>query len=245
MSEIYPILWEEWVVFKRKYWKITSSALISPLLYMIAFGWGLGRGMVINGQPYINFVIPGIIALTTMNTSYSAIAVLLNIHRLYDKTFEQYIISPLPMYKFAVGKVIAGALRGMYAGFIIIGVSYLFGVKLNITFGFILIMFINGITFASLGLFGALVVNSHADMNRFGTYILLPMTFLCGTFFSPDQMPAVIKKIINFLPLTHASQGLRNIAGGGSLNYINVCVILVYFIIIFSLGIWQCYRVSA
>ncbi len=239
------VLWEEWIVFKRKFWQITSSALISPIMYMVAFGWGLGGDMTVNGHPYIFFIIPGVIALTTMNTSYSAVAVLLNIHRLYDKTFEQYLIAPIPIYCFTAGKVIAGALRGMYAGFIIIGVSFLFGAKLHLSFCFLLIMFLNGLAFASLGFFAALVVNSHADMNRFSTYIIMPMTFLCGTFFSPDKLPMIMKNIIYMLPLTHASEALRNIAVGNSFSYINILVIFVYFIVLFGLAVRQCYKVTA
>lgn len=239
------VLWEEWVVFKRKFWKITSSALISPIMYMIAFGWGLGGDMTVNGYPYIYFIIPGVIALTTMNTSYSAVSVLLNIHRLYDKTFEQYLIAPIPIYTFTAGKVLAGALRGMYAGFIIIAISFLFGVKLHISIGFILIMFLNGLAFASLGFFAALVVDSHADMNRFSTYFIMPMTFLCGTFFSPEKLPVFMKNIIYLLPLTHASESLRSIAIGNSFSMVNVGVIFIYFIVLFSLAVRQCYKVTA
>src|SRR6056297_3425690 len=239
------VLWEEWIVFKRKFWKITTSAMMSPLLYMIAFGWGMGKDMTVEGRPYIVFLIPGIIALTTMNTSYSAVAILLNIHRLYDKTFEQYLIAPISIYQLVSGKVISGALRGMYAGFIIIGISRLFGVNIRISIPFILLMLLNALAFASLGFYAALVVNSHADMNRFSTYVIMPMTFLCGTFFSLEMMPQFIKKIIYFLPLTHASQGLRILAIGERFNWINFMVLFIYLVILFLLSLRQCYKVTA
>ncbi|WP_091543813.1 ABC transporter permease [Alkaliphilus peptidifermentans] len=243
--EFEAILWEEWIVFKRKFWNITASAMISPLLYMVAFGWGLGKDMYINGHPYINFIVPGIVAMATMNTSYSAVAVLLNIHRLYDKTFEQYLIAPLPIYKYVLGKVLAGSFRGMYAGFIILTIAFLAGVKIKVTFIFVFIMFLNGLAFASLGFYAALVVDSHADMNRFSTYVLLPMTFLCGTFFSLENMPPTIQKVIYLLPLTHASRGLRSIALETPFNWVNILVLSVFFTLLFSLAIRQCYKVTA
>ena len=67
---IVTVLWEKWVEFKYEWFKITTSALISPLLYMIALGWGLGAATTVTDRPYIDFLVPGIIALTTMNTSF-------------------------------------------------------------------------------------------------------------------------------------------------------------------------------
>lgn len=240
-----PVLWEEWVFFKRRFGQITSSALIGPVLYMIAFGWGMGRGVQVAGQSYMAFIIPGIIALTTMNSSYNAIAVQLNIHRLYDKSFQEYIIAPVSIFGITLGKILAGALRGMYGGALILLVSLLFGNMIRISFWFVVMMFLNSLVFSALGFFAALVVQSHADMNRFGTFLLTPMTFLCGTFFSPDSMPAIVKHVIYILPLTHSSQGLRAISAGGNVSLVNVLVLVFYFIALFALGLRQCYRVEA
>ena len=75
---IVTVLWEKWVEFKYEWFKITTSALISPLLYMIALGWGLGATTTVTDRPYFDLLVPGIIALTTMNTSFSAGGLSLN-----------------------------------------------------------------------------------------------------------------------------------------------------------------------
>ncbi|MBA1334338.1 MAG: Efflux ABC transporter, permease protein [Firmicutes bacterium] len=243
--ELLPVLWNEWVFFKRRFWQITSAALIGPVLYMIAFGWGMGRGVQVEGQPYMAFLIPGIIALTTMNSSYNAVAVQLNIHRLYDRSFQEYIIAPVRVISITAGKILAGALRGMYAGTVILLISLLFGSMVRVNVWFILIMFLNSLVFSALGFYAALVVQSHTDMNRFGTFILTPMVFLCGTFFSPDSIPGAIRYIIYILPLTHTSQGLRGISTGGGVNWIHIVVPAIYFLGLFLLGLRQCCRVEA
>ena len=94
---IVTVLWEKWVEFKFEWIKITTAALISPLLYMIALGWGLGATSSVTDRPYIDFLVPGIIALTTMNTSLSAVAQPLNVQRIFERSFDQLIISPTPM----------------------------------------------------------------------------------------------------------------------------------------------------
>ncbi|MBT3320492.1 MAG: ABC transporter permease [Clostridia bacterium] len=244
-SELAPVLWDEWIVFKRGFFKITASAVIAPILYIIAFGFGLGGGFSLKGVTYIKFLIPGVIALTTMNSSYRAISITLNTNRLYDKTFEQYLIAPLSAISFCSGKAIAGALRGLYCGAIVLGISFLFDVRLNITASFVLVMLLSGLTFSCLGMLGALLVKSHADMTRFGTFVMLPMTFLCGTFFSVDQLPIVLKEIIYIFPLTHVSTMLRAIATYEAFSLANILIVVGYFILFFSLSVWRCRKIAA
>ena len=101
---------------KYEWFKITTSALISPLLYMIALGWGLGATTTVTDRPYIDFLVPGIIALTTMNTSFSAVGLSLNVQRLFEHSFDHIIISPTPISQYIVGQMLGGSLRGMYSG---------------------------------------------------------------------------------------------------------------------------------
>ena len=75
---IITILWEKWVEFRRDFYKITLAAMIAPLMYLVVFGMGIQT--VSHGQPYLNFLIPGVVSLTTMNGSFNAIAQNLNVH---------------------------------------------------------------------------------------------------------------------------------------------------------------------
>ena len=93
---ILTVLWEKWVEFRHNFFKITSAAMIAPLLYILVFGFGVQT--VSHGQPYLNFLIPGVVALTTMNGSFNAIAQTLNVQRLYEKAFDQVMISPTPLW---------------------------------------------------------------------------------------------------------------------------------------------------
>ena len=118
---------------------ITTSAIINPLLYVIAFGWGLGADVQVEGTTYMHFVIPGIIALSTMNTSFSAVSVRVNISRLYEKSFEYYLTSPVNMKLLALGQILSGAFRGMYASMLVLFVSFIFGIYIPINFSFIFV----------------------------------------------------------------------------------------------------------
>ena len=145
---IITILWEKWREFIRDFSRITLAAMVAPLMYLIVFGWGIRTTM--NGQPYLYFLIPGVISLTTMNGSFNAIAQNLNVQRLYEKAFDQVIISPTPLWQFIAGQILAGALRGLYAGGIIL--FLVSPVKTGLIFNPVsfFILFLNGAVFYSL-----------------------------------------------------------------------------------------------
>ena len=115
---ILTVLWEKWVEFRHNFFKITSAAMIAPLMYILVFGFGVQT--ISHGQSYLNFLIPGVVALTSMNGSFNAIAQTLNVQRLYEKAFDQVMISPTPLWQFIAGQIIGGSLRGVYAGSMII-----------------------------------------------------------------------------------------------------------------------------
>jgi hypothetical protein len=77
--DFYAVFWREMVTLKRTFFKFFASRLVSPLLYLIAFGWGLGRGIKMDGGNYLEYVVPGIIALSAMSTSFNAVGTSLNI----------------------------------------------------------------------------------------------------------------------------------------------------------------------
>ena len=146
---ILTVLWEKWVEFRRDFYKITLAAMIAPLLYILVFG--LGIQTMSHGQSYLNFLIPGVVALTTMNGSFNAIAQNLNVQRLYEKAFDQVIISPTPLWQFIAGQIIGGSLRGLYAGAVIILLILPIGTGLCFNGWSFLLMFLNGSVFSAIG----------------------------------------------------------------------------------------------
>lgn len=228
LNGIITVLWEKWVEFKFEWKKITASALVSPMLYMIALGWGLGSTSTVTDRPYIDFLVPGIIALSTMNNSFSAVGQPLNVQRLFERSFDQIIISPTPMPAYIFGQMLGGALRGMYSGVLILLLSIPFGASIQLSLPFFLVMLLNGMTFAALGILSAIVASSHGDIARFSTFFILPMTFLCNTFFPLERVPEFIQVLISILPLTHASSSLRAMAYGSAPNPLSLIVLAIY-----------------
>ena len=80
--EITTILWREWLFLKRRFWRVTFSQMVSPLLYFVTFGMGLGRVMEMDGRPYLYYLIPGLLAMTTMRNSYTSVSTRISVMRL-------------------------------------------------------------------------------------------------------------------------------------------------------------------
>ena len=241
---ILTVLWEKWVEFRRDWLQITLSGLVSPLLYILTFGLGLGQTMAVDGRPYLDFLLPGVVALTTMNSSFNAIGMSLNVQRLYEHSFDNIMISPTPMWQYILGQMTAGSLRGMYAGGLVIAVGLCFGANIALTPMFILVMLLNGMTFASLGVLAAVLSKTHAGISRFSSFVLTPMSFLGNTFFSASSMPAGLNALIQCLPLTQSATLLRSLSWGESWAPWRLTVILGCNIAFLLIAIYQIDRMK-
>lgn len=237
---ILTVLWEKWIEFRRDFYKITLAAMIAPLLYILVFG--LGVQTLSHGQPYLNFLIPGVVALTTMNGSFNAIAQNLNVQRLYEKAFDQVMISPTPLWQFIAGQIIGGSLRGVYAGSVIILLTLPIGTGLHFNGWSFLIMFLNGAVFSTIGVVVSFYAKNHADVPRFSNYVIMPMAYLCNTFFSADAMPDGLRQVIGLLPLSQASGMLRQISGGEPFALSGVAVLLAYLAVFAVAASWFLYQ---
>ncbi len=231
--DIWTVFWRDWIVLKHRLMKFILSRMIAPILYMVAFGWGLGRNINMNGTgSYLDFLVPGILALNSMNIAFNSLTQV-HTEKVYHKSLEEYLVSPIRPISFVMGKILAAVLRGMISSVLIIILAYLFGAKFSITLLFIIVLIMNCIVFAELGFYAAMTVQTFEDMSRFNTYILLPMSFLCGTFFTTDKLPLVFHYFIELLPLTHTSTLLRAITQGNEVPMLSIGVLIFYMVILF------------
>jgi ABC-2 type transport system permease protein len=217
---------------------------MGPVLYMVAFGYGLGRGMTMEGVSYIEFVIPGIMALTAMNTSFNGAGIKLNIDRLYNKSFDEFLMAPVGHVSLILGKSLIGIMRGLIVStiFMLIGFA---AVRMQITFMMVLVLVLECVVFAQMGVLAALLARKHQDMATFSSVVVLPMSFLGGTFFSLANLPGWLQGIISVLPLTHAAQTLRAEALDQPFPWISLIILIAFGLVFFSGSIMALRRYNA
>ena len=235
LFDIWTVFWRDWIVLKRRMVKFILSRMVAPTLYLVAFGWGLGRSIQVDSGTYLDFLVPGILALNSMNISFNSITPV-HTERLFFKSLEEYLISPINPDSYVIGKMLAPIFRGLISSAIILVMAGLFGADLTITPLFLVILILNCLVFAEIGFLAAMKISSHEEMSQVNTYILLPMSFLCGTFFKTSTMPDVFRWFIEFLPLTHTSYLLRGIAQSQPVAMESVAVLVIYAILGFLLS---------
>ena len=233
--DAWTVFWRDWVVLKRRMTKFILSRMVAPVLYLVAFGWGLGRSIDAGGGSYLDFLVPGILALNSMNISFNSI-IPVHAERIYHKSLEEYIIAPICPQAFIVGKVLASVLRGLISSAIILVLAVLFGATFTVTPLFLAVLVLNCIIFSEIGFWAAMVIDTYEEMGQVNTYVLLPMSFLCGTFFSTQALPDALRWFIEVLPLTHTSTLLRSIGSTGEGEMASVLVLLFYAVLCFFLG---------
>ena len=208
-QDIYSILWVDLRFLRRNWLKTLATTLMAPLLYLLAFGYGLGRGISIDGFSYLEFVIPGIVALTAMTSSFNAAGMKLHVDRLFYRCFDECLMSPISLFSIIIGKTLIGVIRGLLSSAALIATGYAFSTLTVINPLFMLSLVVTCFVFSFLGVFVALIAKSHQDMSVFMSLVILPMTFLSGTFFSLTQLPEILRSVLYISPLTHASLCLR------------------------------------
>jgi len=226
----------ETLILRRKLVKTLLASAVSPALFLIAFGYGVGRGAQVGGVEYLAFLIPGLLTMSSMNQAYS-IATEINISRFYFKVFEEYLLAPLPRWEIIIGETCYGITKGLIP-VVIIGIYSLFcGITLQFGLLFLVALLLHLAIFSQLGFIAALIVKSHSDQATISAFLITPMMFLSGTFFPVDQMPMAIRIVASIFPLTYSTQLIRStLTPGADINYALFGVLLGIMIVLFFIA---------
>ncbi len=216
VADTLTIFWGDWLDLRVRIPQVAASGLVSPLIYILAFGLGLGSSIDRVAPPevgdsYLEFILPGMVALSSMVISFGGTTFSICGERLFTKNFEEMLLFPIHPLAMHLGKMLAGIVRGLLTAGSVILVAVLFTRDpwsfLNPLF--LLLLVLNCAVFAGLGVIVGLNVKSLESVGLFNNFLIVPMSFLGATFFDPATLPTVLKGIVYLLPLTYTTVGLR------------------------------------
>jgi len=200
-----------WKVWRRNFDVFTKTikvnflpSLLEPILYLVAFGIGLG-GFIpsIDGQPYIDFIAPALVAIAIMNGAFFECTFASFVRMYFQKTFDAIVATPVSVEEVVGGELLWGATRSTFNATIVLAVIAAFGLIKSPLFLLVVpLAFFGGLMFGSIGMcFTAVAPN--IDFFNFPSFLFLtPMFFLSGTFFPLTSVPLQIAAMA-VLPLTH------------------------------------------
>jgi Nod factor-specific ABC transporter NodJ protein len=231
----YAIYLRETLILRRRLLKQIASMSVTPTLYVIAFGYGMGREVEIDGVGYLAFLIPGLVAMNAMNHAW-AIANEINISRFYLRIFEEFQAAPIHNAAYVAGEAATGVTRALLSAAVILVVAALFGVTLHYGVWFWIAVALNGFVFSTLAIAAAMIVKGHADQNMLSSFIITPMAFLSGTVFPLAAMPEWAQTVLKLIPLTHAAGAIRDAALGRTPDPASLGVLVVFGLVGFVIA---------
>lgn len=191
------------------------SSIMTPLLYLFAFGMGLGGRQIagIEGS-YTDFLSKGMIGTTVMLNAFQQTSLSVSVTRFYFGSFQTMVLSPVSASQMVFGIALAGVARGIVMGATVWVAAWLvFDASAISPVGFMAI-FLAAFCFAALGLVIGLFVNNPDALSLVNNFLIMPMTLFCGAFFPVENLPRWAGMIVSKLPLSLVNKLLRNVVYG-------------------------------
>ena len=199
--------------FKRTMMTINQVVwppVITTLLFLFIFGVGLSNTMkVMDGVPYIQFLLPGLVMLNVISSSYDEAASSLFQQR-FQMSIQELLIAPLSNLELELGYLTGSILRGLVIGALVMSIGLLV-VHVAPRNGAILFffMFMTALLFSSVGMIGALLARSFDNLAIVTTFFITPLTYVGGVFSSIHALPPLVQRISLFNPMLYMIDGLR------------------------------------
>lgn len=196
--------------FARVWIQTLVSPWINAILYIFIFGFVVGSRIdTIAGVEYIKFVLPGIVMMNLIASSFSQTSSSLYFQR-FAKHIEEVLVAPLSNFEIVTGYMIAGLIRGFVVGLGVYAIAIVFGAASLVHPGWFIFYSMSVATiFSFLGLIVALWAESFEQLTILNTFIITPLTFLGGVFNSINMLPEKAQMIVRFNPFFYFVDGLR------------------------------------
>jgi lipooligosaccharide transport system permease protein len=227
-----PIWRRNFLVWKKLAMASVLGNVAEPLITLIAFGYGLGSFLdKVDGVPYIAFLASGAVCMSIMMAAsfealYSAFS---RMH--VQKTWDALLNAPLALDDVVLAEMLWAATKALYSGLAILIVMFMLGIGLHAQTVLVLpLLFLAGMTFASLGLVANALARGYDFFTYYFTLFNTPMIFLSGVYYPTDRMPQWLQTVSSFLPLTAAVQLVRPLILGDWPQHgaFNLAVLVVY-----------------
>jgi ABC-2 type transport system permease protein len=198
----------------RRYMRVPGQTILQPListtLYFVVFGYTLGgRQASVEGVPYVQYIVPGLVFLGVANNAFLNSSSSFFITKIQG-TITDLLVAPLGPAELLFGFVTGAMTRGLLVGLLTWAVALLFtGAHLVNVVGTVVFLLLSAYVFAVLGLLAGVWAEKFEQINFFPTFLMLPLTFLGGVFYSVRQLPEPFRTISLFNPVVHMVEGLR------------------------------------
>jgi len=243
MSElegIYAVCLRELKVYMREKERVVSS-LISPILWLVAFGTGLGSVVSIEGVNYQTYIYPGVLVMSVLFSS-----LFYGVYVIWDRKLDflkEVLVAPLSRVSIFIGKVLGGCTTVAIQSAALLVIGYFIGLALPLeTFLWVLLLlFVLSVALVSLGLAIGANMKSPEGFMLVANFVIWPLFFFSGALYPLDSLPAWLAGVTNVNPVTYGVDAVRGAVIGVQhfplMVDIGVMLLLSLFVIV--VGTWS------
>jgi len=203
-------------VFFKLWHSEAPGFLAEPIIILLAMGFGLGAYVgLIDGQKYIEFIAPGIIASYAMFSASFECTYGSFVRMEYQKTYDAIITTPLNVEDIIAGEIFWGATRSLMTGTVILAIAAAFQLVHSPWAALIpIVSLLEGIMFASIAILFTSIVPAIYSFNYYFTLFITPMFFFSGVFFPLSSFPEIVQTLSWIVPLTPVVRLIRALVNG-------------------------------
>ncbi|CAM3629447.1 ABC transporter permease [Rouxiella silvae] len=245
MSQLYWVALKSiWMKEINRFGRIWVQTLVPPVitmsLYFVIFGNLIGSRIGdMHGFSYMQFIVPGLIMMSVITNSYANVASSFFSAK-FQRNIEELLVAPVPTHVVIAGYVGGGVARGICVGILVTVISMFF-VHLTIHSWWViaLTLLLTAILFSLGGLLNAVFATTFDDISLIPTFVLTPLTYLGGVFYSLTLLPPFWQAVSKLNPIVYMISGFRyGFLGISDVPLVFTLGVLVAFIVAFYLLAW-------
>lgn len=232
----YTLLRKEILRFMRIWPQTLLPPAITTSLYFIIFGHFIGSQLgTLHGYSYMQYIAPGLIMMTIITNAYANVSTSFFISR-FQKSIEEMLVAPIPEWVILLGFIAGGIARGVAVGIVVAGIALCFThIHLQHLFMACITIILCSILFSLAGFTNAIFAKKFDDISIIPTFVLTPLTYLGGVFYSLSMLPSFWQKLSLANPILYIVDtfrysllGIADIALSHALSVITLFVILFF-----------------
>jgi ABC-2 type transport system permease protein len=210
LTALYTIVRRELTRILRIWGQTLVPPAITMTLYFVIFGNLIGsRVGQMHGLSYMDFIVPGLIMMSVIQNSYGNI-VSSFFGAKFQRFVEEMLVAPLPPWVILSGYVLGALTRGLMVGVIVLGISMLFThVQLHHPWVTLSTVLLTAVVFALAGFVNAVYAKKFDDIAIVPTFVLTPLTYLGGVFYSVDLLPPAFQRATELNPVFYMVNAFR------------------------------------
>jgi len=228
------VIYRQFLVWKKLFWSSMATNIANPILFLFAFGFGLGRFVeVMGGVSYMIFVVPGMMAYSAMFAA-SFETTIGSFSRYYlHRNWNAVLSTPVTLAELLLGEVLWASFKGTISASCVLFIGWLWGgvESLSGALFCLPIVFFSCLCFGSFGLLATAYAKGYEFFSYFFTFWVTPMFVFCGVFFEVNKFPDFIQSLSWFFPMTHLVLVIRPLTTGLPIDLITILTHGSYFVV--------------